>query len=237
MSEQGSSSTKSGDGGDDVNKIGRGRGRGNHPSDELGRHSEKREASEGDSANQKIISRGSKREMNIVPVYKTRPATANSKCGTSGTTLQLSANYFKLMQKTNFEFKLYRVDFEPEVELALLRKRFVRNHKDTFGGYLFDGGNMLYLTRRLPEDSMHFLDESREGQRYEMKVTDTGKTISTTDSMAMQILNIVLRRAMDGLHMELVGRNMYDPLNKVSFLKKFSKAQLFIFGLFSGQPA
>lgn len=203
--------------------IGRGRGRGNVRADELGRHSEKREAPGGDSSTGKILSRGSTREMQIVPVYKTRPATADTKCGTSGTTLQLSANYFKLVQTKNFEFKLYRVDFNPEIELAMLRKRFVRNQKGIFGGYLFDGGSMLYLTRRLPEETMIFLDESREGQRYEMKITDTGRVIKTTDSMAMQILNIILRRAMDGLKMELVGRNMYDPENKAGFLKETIK--------------
>lgn len=36
-----------------------------------------------------------------------------------------------------------------------------------------------------------------------------------TESQSLQILNLILRRAMGGLELQLVGRNFYDPDAKV----------------------
>lgn len=151
------------------------------------------------------------------PVYSTKPSSVGeSKSGTSGQSLKLSANYFKLIRKPKFEFALYRVDFKPDIENAAMRKAFVGHHKELLGGYLFDGQSMIYLTRRLPEQQMTLSIESREGVTYEMIIKNTGAVIEATDSMASQILNVILRRTMDGLNMQLVGRNLYDPENKVN---------------------
>lgn len=152
----------------------------------------------------------------VKPVYNTKPSSLrDSKEGTSGRALKLSANYFKLIRKPKFEFALYRVDFKPEIENAAMRKAFVAHQKELLGGYLFDGQNMIYLTRRLPEQQMKLTIESREGVTYQMIIKNTGAVIEATDSMASQILNVILRRTMDGLNMQLVGRNLYDPENKV----------------------
>lgn len=153
------------------------------------------------------------------PVYTTKPPSVrDSKSGTSGSPLKLSANYFKLIRKPKFEFALYRVDFKPEIENAAMRKAFVGHHKELLGGYLFDGQSMIYLTHRLQEQQLTLSIESREGVTYQMIIKNTGAVIEATDSMASQILNVILRRTMDGLNMQLVGRNLYDPENKVNRL-------------------
>lgn len=150
------------------------------------------------------------------PVLKTRPESSeNSKEGISGRKVSLSANYFRLNQKPNFEFCLYRVDFEPDLEHVGTRKAFLAQHKEHFGGYLFDGQSQLFLTHRLVEDQMYFECDSREGKSYKLRVKRTPQVIKMTDAMAIQIFNLILRRTMDGLNMQLVGRNLYDPGNKV----------------------
>lgn len=63
---------------------------------------------------------------------------------------------------------------------------------------------------------MAFECKDREGTLYTMYLVRTPEIISVTDSRVFKILNIILRRAMGGLKMELVGRNLYDPKNKVS---------------------
>jgi aubergine len=156
--------------------------------------------------------------------YRTRPDSINSKAGTSGNPVKLSANYFKMVRKPTFAFTLYRVDFEPDFEIEGLRKAFVGRQREYLGGYLFDGQNMLYLTRRLPDDLVTFQVESREGQEYKMTIKYTGTQIDMTDNRASQILNIILRRTMDGLQMQLVGRNMYDAGNKVSWKDKIENS-------------
>lgn len=158
--------------------------------------------------------RGTSRDQRKLGTYRTKPdLPENSKQGTSGTTISLSANYFKLIRKPQFEFNLYRIDFEPDLEVDTLRKRFVYEQRDLLGGYLFDGQN---ITRGLPNKRMEFWCESREGQTYKMIIKHTGAKIEMTDAMAMQVLNIILRRTMNGLEMQEVGRNMYDAKNKVS---------------------
>lgn len=110
---------------------------------------------------------------------------------------------------------MYRVDFEPEVELVILRKVFIGQQQELLGGYLYDGQSMIYVTRRLEQEKYQFEVTSREGQSYKITIKSTGTVIAMTDGMAMQIFNLILRRTMDGLKMQLVGRNLYDAVNKV----------------------
>lgn len=147
-------------------------------------------------------------------LLKTRPETNNSKAGTSGTQVKLSANYFKMLRKPTFEFTQYHVDFEPVVDLDQVRKAFIGQQREYLGGYLYDGANQMYLTHRLPQDLVEFQITSREGKEYTLKIKYTGK-IEMTEGAVMQVLNLILRRTMDGLNMQLVGRNMYDAGNKV----------------------
>ena len=147
-------------------------------------------------------------------MYNTRPKTALTKTGTSGRTVKLSANYFKLLQRPQFKFVMYRVDWTPEIDIGILRKVFLAKQREFLGGSLFDGRNMIYLTHELPIDENKFDCESREGTHYEMTIKKAG-VVHATSGMISQILNLILRRAMEGLDMELVGRNLYDPKAKV----------------------
>lgn len=160
--------------------------------------------------------RGSAREAaHPLACYNTKPLGISDKQGSSGKVVELSANYFLLNKKPTFDFNQYRVDFEPVLDQLILRKAFVRRQSGLLGGYLFDGDSLLYLTHRLAEDRMEFEVESREGVHYKMVFKKTGMVIKMTDGMATQVLNVILRRLMDGLKMQLVGRHMYDPENMV----------------------
>jgi aubergine len=152
-------------------------------------------------------------------VYVTRPESAKqSKEGMTGTQVTLSANYFELTRKPDFAFTQYRVDFEPDCDDIKLRKFLVGTQRATFGGFLYDGGSLLYLTRRLPQDEMTFnITTPRDNRKFILKIKHTGNVISMTDSMATNVLNVILRRTMDKLNMQLVGRNLYDPGSRVSF--------------------
>lgn len=152
--------------------------------------------------------------------YSTRPDPGNSKEGSSGTTVALAANYFKLITLPSFEFNMYRVDFSPDVEHLGIRKACLAQHKDILGGgYLFDGQNSLFTTRCFTRDRIELKCETREGDTIMLTVRNTRRTIDMHDASAVQILNLILRRTMDGLEMQLVGRNLYDPKNKVRMSK------------------
>jgi aubergine len=150
----------------------------------------------------------------------TRPQHINSKEGKTGTPVDLSANYFRIIKKPSFHFSLYRVDFEPEVPNVRVRKAFVYQQEIYLQGYLYDGGNMIYATHRLPDDHKEFeIKDKIKGDMFKMKIKYTGTAIDDTSSLAVMIFNTMLRRAMDGLKMELVGRNLYDEKSKVSQLE------------------
>lgn len=200
--------------------LGRGRGRGAKLEPEVrpasSSTSGKRDADgtlrgNGNGNGQK---RGTTRENVHVP-YHTNPLKENSKQGTSGREVSLSANYFRLKTRPCFAVTLYRVDFDPDVDVPGIRKKFVAEQKAVLGGYIFDGGNMLYLTQKLQQTSYKFTCTTREGTLHALTVKYTGRDIEMTDGAILQVHNIILKRAMDGLQMQLVGRNMYDPQSKV----------------------
>lgn len=157
--------------------------------------------------------RGTTREETRV-LYSTKPSSCSEKQGTTGKIVQLCANYFKLLKKPEFEFNMYRVDFLPELDNEAMRKSFVKKHKEKIGGYLYDGGQSIFLTHRLP-GRLTLECESREGVNYQLTIRDTDRTVINTDLQCMQILNLILRQTMGGLDLQMVGRNLYDALAKV----------------------
>lgn len=179
----------------------------------------------GSTASQQVSSatlgakRGTSRDETRL-VYSTKPTDFVSKQGSTGRNIPLYANYFKLLKKPEFEFNLYRVDFDPSVDNEMMRKKFIREHKDEIGGFLYDGGQTLYLTHRLQSDTVCLSCESREGDAYQVTLRKTDRIVSNTDLQCMQILNLILRQTMGGLKMELVGRNLYDAVSKVRSLLK-----------------
>jgi aubergine len=151
-------------------------------------------------------------------LLRTKPKDLNSKRGKSGATVDLAANYFEMTRKPQFKFMLYRVDFEPGCDNEKLRKVFVSRKLHDFNcGFIYDGVNMIYFTRELPEREYVFdvEDTFPPNQKYKMTIKNTQAVIESTDAMALQIYNIMLRRAMKGLEMDQVGRNLYDAKSKV----------------------
>lgn len=121
----------------------------------------------------------------------------------------LTANYFRLTRKTEWSLYKYHVTFEPEVLMARVRNALIFNHKPKFGGYLFDG-TQLFLTRKLEESQLNLVSTNREDVEHRIKLRFT-KQILMSDNESIQVLNLILRRAMQGLQLKLVQRNYYDP--------------------------
>lgn len=95
-----------------------------------------------------------------------------------------------------------------------VRRRLLREHVAIFGGYLFDGQS-LFLTRKLPQDVTELQARDREENLYKITVK-FASLITNTDGRFVQIMNLILRRAMQGLNLQLVQRNFYDPPASVS---------------------
>lgn len=160
--------------------------------------------------------RGSIRPQRPIPesyIY-TRPKEITSKVGTTGQKITCEANYFRLTKKPEWNIHLYHIDFSPDVPDIKFRRYLVGTQREMLGGYLFDG-TQIFLVRTLDGDPVV---RSARGTTDETVYTMTftlAKIVSMNENQSMQVLNLILRRAMDGLHLETVGRNKYDPAGAV----------------------
>lgn len=124
--------------------------------------------------------------------------------------MQLTTNYFILKRKPNWCLYQYRVDFTPEPELLGIRRRLMFMHKQLLGGYLYDTRNTIYMVNKLEQNPTVLEGSDRDENVYSVSFRLVG-IISMDTSESLQVLNVILRRAMDGLQLQLIGRNFFDP--------------------------
>ncbi|CAO1313617.1 unnamed protein product [Diamesa serratosioi] len=137
----------------------------------------------------------------------------NTKMGSSGQAILCRGNYFNLMNRPQFTFTQYHLDFEPEIENARVRGGILNDQKPILGGFIYDRGSTVYLIKPLMDDMNVFNVKSNDGTEVKMKLKKTNVIDMCNDS-SIQILNTILRRAMAKLDLQLVGRNLYDAVAK-----------------------
>lgn len=161
-------------------------------------------------------SRGAMRgRRNIGDTLRTRALDAPSKHGTTGQPLQLHSNYFKVVKHIEWTLYQYRVDFVPQCASSRLMQGLINEHKKIFGGFLFDG-TQLFMVNKLRSDQLTLSSRhERTGDVYQLRIIHTG-TVDMTNETGIQVLNLILRRAMAGLNLQLVGRNLFDAAAKIA---------------------
>lgn len=152
--------------------------------------------------------------LSRVDIARTKPMNVQTKQGTAGNAIKLLTNHFHLTLNKDFEFCQYRVDFLPELDDFRVRKALIFQKADVLRGYLYDGQNILYLTHRI--DNVDLAGRSREGVDYVIKIQHTGLKLKLNEAMGFVVLNTLMRRAMNGLEMQEVQRNLFDPKNAIN---------------------
>lgn len=125
----------------------------------------------------------------------------------------MQTNYYKVQKRPNWTIYQYRVDFSPDVDNTRLRRGLLSEHRQLLGGYIFDG-TVLFCTTKFKEDTLELVTESRAGEKIQIKIKSVG-TVEAADNQQFQVLNLILRRALEGLQLQLVSRNFFDPQAKV----------------------
>lgn len=200
--------------------IGRGRGRGESSSDSSSNSSLRHKKCFASSSETPVPpdQRQDGREMLLKnkPAYTTKPEhIVNKSVPVGSNSLELTSNYFKIGRAVNFEFTQYRVDFAPETDIIRERRMLVAKCRVQFGGgYVYDGGNLIYFTRRLDNDKLEVPIEEND-KKWLVKFKNTNTTIQPTDSMACMVLNCILRNTMRGLGLKLIQRNLYDEKARI----------------------
>lgn len=96
-----------------------------------------------------------------------------------------------------------------------MRCGILSNHAAILGtGYLFDG-KQLFTTIKFEQDVTVLQSRSKQDIDYKITIKFVG-FISPAEQRFMQVLNLILRRSMKGLHLEQVGRNLFDPQARVN---------------------
>ncbi|TDG47295.1 hypothetical protein AWZ03_006288 [Drosophila navojoa] len=170
------------------------------------------EGAEGDA-------RGSVRGRRILSdVVRSRPKGLVTKCGFTGRKITVQTNYYKVKKPLNWTIYQYRVDFVPDVDNTRLRRGLLSEHRQVLGGYIFDGTILFCITqfKKIPNSPyvLELLTKSRGGENILIKIKHVG-TVEAADNQQFQVLNLILRRAMEGLQLQLVSRNFFDPQAKI----------------------
>ncbi|XP_014477907.1 PREDICTED: protein aubergine-like [Dinoponera quadriceps] len=146
--------------------------------------------------------------------FVTKPSNLVTKKGTSGEQIILQSNYFKLLTLPNWCLYKYRVDYEPEEERTVVRKGLLKLHKEKVGPYIFDG-TILYTTARLPEKLELVSARKSDNAHIKISIRLVGD-VTQDDPHYIQVFNIIMRKCLEHLKLQLVGRNYYDARNKIS---------------------
>ncbi|XP_025268827.1 piwi-like protein Siwi [Camponotus floridanus] len=164
----------------------------------------------GDAASTKET-RG-RRKMEII--YVTKPANLVTKKGTSGRPVSLQTNHFKVPTVPDWCLYKYRVDFEPEETRTYIKKGLLRLHKEKVGAYIFDG-TILYTTCRLPDKVELVSTRQSDDMPIKIVIRLVGDMMRD-DPHYIQFFNIIMRKCLEHLKLQLVGREYYDARNKVN---------------------
>lgn len=134
--------------------------------------------------------------------------------GSNGQKINLSANYFNLIHAAQWSLYQYHVVMEPQDDRTKEKKgMFSTAVKDIVSGFIFDGTTM-YSPVRLPqkETEVFAKDDAEVVTKINIKLVSE---VTPFDYHYLQVFNILIRKCMSHLKLQLVQRNYYDAKAKV----------------------
>uniref|UniRef100_A0A8C8E4F1 Piwi-like RNA-mediated gene silencing 1 n=1 Tax=Oryzias sinensis TaxID=183150 RepID=A0A8C8E4F1_9TELE len=134
----------------------------------------------------------------------------DSKCGTSGSPIQLTANFYRILSRPQWVLYQYHVDFKPPMESRRLRTALLYRHAEVIGDARTFDGALLILPRRL-----HCKVQTNSGEKVLITVTLTNE-LPPTSPVCIQFYNILFKRVLRLLEMQQIGRNYYNPKNPLN---------------------
>nr|XP_046242705.1 piwi-like protein 1 [Scatophagus argus]XP_046242706.1 piwi-like protein 1 [Scatophagus argus]XP_046242707.1 piwi-like protein 1 [Scatophagus argus] len=133
-----------------------------------------------------------------------------SKSGTSGTAIQLTANFFRILSRPQWLLYQYHVGYSPPMESRRLRSALLFQHEEVLGVARSFDGALLFLPHKLHSKETVLYSETRNGEKVQITVTLTNE-LPPSSPVCIQFYNIIFRRILRILNMQQIGRNYYDP--------------------------
>ncbi|KAM3611283.1 uncharacterized protein V6R79_016094 [Siganus canaliculatus] len=141
-----------------------------------------------------------------------------SKIGTHGAPISLTANYFRILSRPQWVLYQYHVDYNPPMEARRLRSALLFQHEEVLGSARSFDGALLFLPHRLPDKETQLYSETRNGEKVQITVTLTNE-LPPTSLVCIQFYNIIFRRILRILNMQQIGRNYYNPKDPLDIPK------------------
>ncbi|XP_032647113.1 piwi-like protein 1 [Chelonoidis abingdonii] len=139
----------------------------------------------------------------------------DSKTGTSGTTIRLSTNHFRLTSRPQWALYQYHIDYNPQMEARRLRSALLFQHEEFIGRtHAFDG-TILFLPKKLENKVTEVFSQTRNGENVKITITLTNE-LPPTSPTCLQFYNIIFRRLLKIMNLQQIGRNYYNPNDPIS---------------------
>ncbi|XP_056198802.1 piwi-like protein 1 [Falco biarmicus] len=138
-----------------------------------------------------------------------------SKTGSSGDRIKLTANYVRLTSRPQWALYQYHVGYSPEMEARRLRSALLFQHEELIGKtHAFDG-SVLFLPKKLGNKVTEVFSRTRNGEGVKITITLTNE-LPPTSPTCLQFYNIIFRRLLKMLNLQQIGRNYYNPSDPIS---------------------
>jgi aubergine-like protein len=135
--------------------------------------------------------------------------------GTAGTKVQIVSNFFKVLKlPNNTGLFQYNVTFEPDIQSNKLKSALLHDMDDILGTTRCFDGMSMFLPKKLPDAITTKTVKTRQGNDITLKVMFTNAVPENSPSV-VQLMNILFRKQLRAMKMQLVGRNYYHPDRKI----------------------
>lgn len=138
-----------------------------------------------------------------------------SKEGKAGQKVTIVSNFFKVDKLPNNQgISQYNVTFTPDVQSDKLKSALLHDLDDILGKTRCFDGMTMFLPKKLSEDITTKTVTTRQGNDITVKIMFTNMVPENSPSI-VQLMNILFRKQLRAMKMQLVGRNYYNPENKI----------------------
>ncbi|CAB4062070.1 AUB [Lepeophtheirus salmonis] len=150
-------------------------------------------------------------------MLRTRPDDCSSKVGTSGNVVTIATNHFIMKCKSGWNLLQYHVSFNIEEDRTYMKKKYVKQVANKLPPYICDGATLFTVTPLTHDNSPFEICTKREDDGKMIGITmKYTRQVSPMDFSYFQFFNIILRRCMENLDLQMLDRNYYDPNAKVT---------------------
>ncbi|XP_065166843.1 piwi-like protein Siwi [Atheta coriaria] len=140
-----------------------------------------------------------------------------TKQGHSGRKINIQTNYFRVEKRADWCIYQYRVDFAPEIDVTFTKKKLFYTGVASMelGSALFDG-TVLYTPFRINPDPKEIVVDSLTNPDEKVRITIrmVGE-LHKSSYQYLQVYNLIMRKCMSHLKLQLIRRDYFDPANKI----------------------